>query len=390
MSSSILIVGASVRAAAESAAAAGYDVKAIDLFNDDDLSKVADCRHSTLYPEDLPRLASQFPNMPYLYTGALENFPDILEELSADHSLVGNGPSVLEKIRDPFWLADLLNSESLPTLRLKDHNTPPDDLDNWLIKPFRSGHGMRIRSALETVAQDDEYYQELKQGLTVGVVFLADGTQCQLLGCHQQVTGLHSDPIQSYQFCGALAPFTLPDDIVNVIADIGKLLTREASLCGLFGCDFIVSDATPYLLEVNPRYTAAMELWETLLHRSLIADHITACQSHLLPPDLYRINSTACLKLILYAPERTVVSPNLSHCLDHVKGARLADLPTPGTRIALHEPVCTLLISGHDFSYFSDALNRSLTAIASNCGWDFQVATDLSGKISSRIAGNIA
>jgi predicted ATP-grasp superfamily ATP-dependent carboligase len=188
----------------------------------------------------------------------------------------------MEKIRDPFWLRDFLQSASLPTIDLKTHDAPPDNAEKWLIKPFRSGHGLQIRNGLGAPAQHDEYYQELKRGLSVGAMFLADGQHCQLIGCHQQLRALQLDSSQPYQFCGAVAPLPLPDDTVNTISNIGELLTQETSLRGLFGCDFIVSENTPYLLEVNPRYTAATELWETLLNRSLIADHITACQQGLL------------------------------------------------------------------------------------------------------------
>jgi hypothetical protein len=50
-------------------------------------------------------------------------------------------------------------------------------------------------------------------------------------------------------------------------------------LRGLFGCDFIVNAGTPWLTEVNPRYTAAMELAEHRLQASLVALHVRACQA---------------------------------------------------------------------------------------------------------------
>lgn len=390
MSFPLLIVGASVRAAAESAHAAGYPVKAIDLFNDRDLEEIADFRLSAQYPEDLPQLASNFPDVPYLYTGALENYPEVLAELSVNHPLIGNRPGTLEKIRNPFWLFDLLQSASLPSINLKIHDDCPTDLEKWLIKPFRSGHGMQIRNGSGTPAQRDEYYQELKHGLSVGAIFLADGQQCQLIGCHRQFTALHPNSSQSYHFCGAVAPLPLPDKTVKTITDIGELLTQESSLRGLFGCDFIVSENTPFLLEVNPRYTAATELWETVLNRSLIDDHIVACQQGVLPMKPTRRISGVSLKLILYAPQETVVTNYFEECLNQVEGARLADLPAPGNTVSTHDPVCTLLVVGAIIQDIPKTVLTSLKAIASNLGWNTQFATDLSEKFSSQIAENIA
>ncbi len=390
MNPPLLIVGASVRAAAESAHAAGYQVKAIDLFSDQDLKEIADCRLSIQYPEDLHRLASEFANIPYLYTGALENYPEVLAKLSANHPLLGTGSDSMEKIRDPFWLRDFLQSASLPTIDLKTHDAPPDNAEKWLIKPFRSGHGLQIRNGLGAPAQHDEYYQELKRGLSVGAMFLADGQHCQLIGCHQQLRALQLDSSQPYQFCGAVAPLPLPDDTVNTISNIGELLTQETSLRGLFGCDFIVSENTPYLLEVNPRYTAATELWETLLNRSLIADHITACQQGLLSTIPTYHFSGISLKLILYAPEETVVTNHFHECLNQVEGTRIADLPAPGNTIAQHDPVCTLLLMGAKRQDISKAAFQSLTAIAGNLEWNPQLASTLSREISSQIAENIA
>ena len=107
MNSPLLIVGASVRAAAESASRAGFQPFAIDLFNDVDLKRIAKCRLSTNYPYDLPALAADFPPMPMLYTGALENYPDIITELSKTHNLLGNTAERIQKLRDPIQLREL-------------------------------------------------------------------------------------------------------------------------------------------------------------------------------------------------------------------------------------------------------------------------------------------
>ena len=130
MTESLLIVGASARAAAHSAQRGGFHVQAIDLFNDLDLRTVADCRHSFDYPYDLGSLSRAFPDSPFLYTGALENFPDVVSEIAESHTLLGNDATVLKYVRDPFWLENFLRDNGFAALELRPHNRPPEDAAN--------------------------------------------------------------------------------------------------------------------------------------------------------------------------------------------------------------------------------------------------------------------
>lgn len=343
MNSPLLIVGASVRAAAESAVQAGFQPFAIDLFNDLDLTRLADCRLSVNYPFDLPELANEFPPMPFVYTGALENYPDVIAQISQRHHLFGNPPETILKIRDPFQLRDILSTASFPTTDLLPDHESPQDVENWLIKPIPSGHGMQIRSATNSTAKPGEYYQRSIVGTSIGALFLSNGESCQLIGTHQHRTATYADPAQPFLFCGAHAPFDLLNQTTTAIRNVGELLVRETGLKGLFGCDLMISDDIPYLLEVNPRYTAAVELWEAVLQRPLLGDHIIACKEKKLPVLTHAIPSSVVSKTIYYASRKTQVPPDFENCLSKTEAVRLVDLPHTGTRIERGHPVCTLL-----------------------------------------------
>src|SRR5688572_12838500 len=100
------VVGASARAAVGSLRRAGIAAWAVDLFADRDLQRMAPCVRCPLtgYPDAIPELCDGFPPGPVLYTGGLENHPDVVRELARRRPLWGNGLEVLEQVRDPFRL----------------------------------------------------------------------------------------------------------------------------------------------------------------------------------------------------------------------------------------------------------------------------------------------
>ncbi|NOX53525.1 MAG: hypothetical protein GXP27_03640, partial [Planctomycetes bacterium] len=75
----LLIVGASPRAAAQSARRAGLQPVCIASFEDEDLAATA---RTVAWPRNLKeliRLAESLPPGPWMYTGALENRPGLID-----------------------------------------------------------------------------------------------------------------------------------------------------------------------------------------------------------------------------------------------------------------------------------------------------------------------
>src|SRR3954451_2715318 len=77
----VIVIGASVRAMAFSAIRAGYKVYAIDLFADRDLAAVCPAVKIERYPQDFEAALAGGPQAPWTYTGALENYPQLIERL---------------------------------------------------------------------------------------------------------------------------------------------------------------------------------------------------------------------------------------------------------------------------------------------------------------------
>src|SRR5206468_6904268 len=91
----LLILGASTRAAAFSALRAGLAPRCADYFADRDLAATCPVERvdSEEGAEGLERAARQLPGNAWIFTGPLENHPDLVERLSQTIPLLGTGPA---------------------------------------------------------------------------------------------------------------------------------------------------------------------------------------------------------------------------------------------------------------------------------------------------------
>lgn len=142
----LAIVGASARAAAFSAVRAGFRVVTADLFADADLAQQATARRISDYPAGfLPWLREQRVSA-WMYTGALENYPRLVDQMSRVAPLWGNSGRQLREVRSPIRLAKCLTEAGLsfPEVVLSSQDIPCDG--TWLLKPFR---GRRLVTKLK-------------------------------------------------------------------------------------------------------------------------------------------------------------------------------------------------------------------------------------------------
>ncbi|MEO6808451.1 MAG: ATP-grasp domain-containing protein, partial [Isosphaeraceae bacterium] len=273
----VLIVGASTRAAGQSVLRAGLRPRAIDLFADLDLAAIAPVRRidPACYPDALADLADHEPQTPWMYTGALENHPNLVDRITRRRPLWGNPGKVLLAVRDPMAMADALRRAGLPCPDVRDR---PDALPHdgtWLVKPRASASGRAIRP-LE--ANQDRrrfepcYYQERIEGLPLAALFVADRDGATLLGVTRQILGENG-----FAYRGSLAPWPLEADPRKRIEALGRAIASAFPLVGLFGIDFVLRNGHPWPVEVNPRYTASVEVLEQALGRSLLTEHVRAC-----------------------------------------------------------------------------------------------------------------
>jgi predicted ATP-grasp superfamily ATP-dependent carboligase len=144
---------------------------------------------------------------------------------------------------------------------------------------------------------------------------------------------------------------------------LADALTREFGLVGVNGIDFIARRGTPYPIEVNPRYTAAMELVERVYDLSIFEIHARACAGHLPPFDLAgqraRRGPSTVGKAILYAREDVVLGDTRPWLDDD----SVRDISAPGERCRRGQPICTIFAAGRGAAACRAALGHRATAL---------------------------
>lgn len=356
----LLIVGASVRAAAESAWRAGWSVTCGDRFGDLDLKEIAATTRVGNYPAGLVEVARSAPPGPWMYTGALENHPAVLEELARLRPLWGNRAATIEPVRDPFALRETFNAVGLrfPAVLPGGNRKVPAD-GSWLWKPRlgSGGSGIRVwsdsKSPMEAVDRPRSfdpakgYFQQRVQGMDCAAVYLAANGQAVLWAVTQQFIGNDWTGAKGFQYAGSIGPLRLTACVYQQFREIGRCLADRHALVGLFGVDAILQDSTVWPIEVNPRYSASAEVLERATGRSAVAMHISACRDWRLPDVCPEEEEGVWWgKAIVYARKDLHVPSELEQLARRRReqeGSRLADIPTPDEPIRAHAPVVTVL-----------------------------------------------
>jgi predicted ATP-grasp superfamily ATP-dependent carboligase len=358
------VVGSSARAAVHSLARAGFSAWAIDQFCDRDLKRIAPCAvcPSDSYPAAILDLAKQFPPGPVLYTGGLENYPHILRELASQRELWGNPAEVVERVRDPFTLFPALADAGFATPRLVPRGEPCPREGRWLRKPLRSGGGIGIRFVHPgEAASPHHYFQEFIDGVSMSVAFVSDLAETDawpdgtaLLGITEQLIGvpwLHAKP---FAYCGNLGPIELTQGAEATLALDALIANRSMLLRGLWGLDFVRCGDVVYPVEVNPRYTAALEVLELSWRCSYLMTHrecFTASQA-LWKYKTWRRYDSPVGKAIYYAPHAIRFpqsgpwDADLAGDFDPWRLPGFADIPEPDSLIEAGSPVLTFFATG--------------------------------------------
>ena len=318
----------------------------IDAFTDLDLVAQAEIHRAAFadFPASACRIAEGLPPSPWLYGGGLENEPEVVERISRRHRLVGNPPETLRRARDPGVLSELFGRSGFASPTLSDLYLLPSNRGRRLLKPRKSAGGIGIRFLAEGEAFDPatHYAQAFCEGEALGGLFLATGSTCRLLGVFAALPSQYG-----FLYTGSVGPIEVQGEATQEIERAGRVASEGLGLVGLFGIDFIRRGEIVHPIEINPRPTATLELIEFASGRPVLADHLEAFG---LIGKRVDANPTGCAaKRVVYAESALVVPdapPSHPFDLDPWSSRTRHDIPTPGSKIAVGEPVLTLLVVG--------------------------------------------
>ena len=342
----VLVVGASVRAASASLRRVGWRPVAVDLFGDVDLASTSESIRidPADYPSEIAERVSRLRPMPWIYTGAIENYPGVVEAISQRFRLLGNPSEVLRRVRDPFRVAEAVRRAGFlaPEVRQSPQSLPTDG--SWLEKPVASGggEGMVAWLGLDSTRRDPVYYQAKVGGLSLSATFVRGGSEARLVGVTRQYHGRAGN---RFAYRGSLGPWPLPESTRREVEGLGRAVGDSFGLLGLFGVDLMVDADRPWLIEVNPRYTASVEVLERALGWSLMADHIRAFEG-LVPGRIEVESARFVAKAILFARSRGRLDGPIPVGTFDDGMPQVADIPQPGTHFEVGHPVMTVFGQG--------------------------------------------
>jgi uncharacterized protein len=346
----VLVAGVTTRPLAQSAARAGYRVTAVDAFGDLDLQAIAEViigrskdPGEAYGPMEAAAAGSRVSAGLAAYTSNFENYPAAVARLARGRRLLGNAPATLALVRNPAEVMRVLRQHNLVAPESRHRAPGPASHASWLLKPRRSGGGHGITPWTPgTPVRRNMYVQQRIAGIPGSMSFVADGFNAVLLGFSRQLVGVKSFGASPFRYCGSILGqpqirlFRQQRTLLERAARLAAVLTREFGLVGLNGIDFIAREGVPYPIEVNPRYSASMELVERAHQVSMFGIHLRACQGEL--PPVPRSDPLTYGKAIVFARQGSRVGNSRSW----LSRSWLADVPHPGEHIPEGRPVCTV------------------------------------------------
>ncbi|MCA9235749.1 MAG: ATP-grasp domain-containing protein, partial [Planctomycetales bacterium] len=352
---------------------AGFAVAAADRFADADLA--AACggseRVARIQPSDaaLVEWLRGSGADAWIYGGPLENRPELVDALAAVKPLWGVAGEALRRVRCPERLAAAVRRAGwrFPEFTRSPAGLPTDG--SWLLKRDRSGGGSGVqtwRGDTASLPGEPHTWQRRIGSASCSALFVGDGQEAKLLAATEQLTGCPWCGAAEFHYCGTIAPLPLSPAQFGDLAFLGRKLAAQFQLRGLFGVDFVRDRDDWFVVEVNPRYTAAVEAWELATGRSALTAHAAAFGARI-PATPARVNLAAAHsahrdeahavvgKAIVFAREAVTIDAATAatwmaasdwRYLNAEAATRLADIPVAGAEIRAAGPVLSVLVRG--------------------------------------------
>jgi predicted ATP-grasp superfamily ATP-dependent carboligase len=274
----LLLCAASARAMAESARLAGHDFVSLDFFGDVD-TKEAGENYSlrefgdSYSTENLHNRSRELDFTHVVYGAGFENYSQLVEGFEERARVLGNDSKTLRGARD--W------KNFFPALEKAGIKFPQTEIvragdvsvmDGRILKSQKTGGGHRIHTSGDAFdASEEVLLQDVVGGTPISTCIVGDGEACRFLGASEQIIS------RNYLYRGNIAPLETKKEIENISVEIGEIF----NLVGVNGIDFMLAKDGPYVLEVNPRLTGAMEVLERAYGVNLLDIHVKACTGNL-------------------------------------------------------------------------------------------------------------
>ncbi len=365
----LVVAGLSVRALAESARQAGWQVIALDLFGDQDTRRAArrwtcigdpaTLRIDPVRLAEALRQAARYPRvMGWVPGSGFEQAPTLLDAGADTLACLATPSAQVTRLRDARAFFAALDRLGLAHPAVV--HEPPAAPQGWLAKRAGGCGGWHIRDAAGTHRDPpaaDTYYQRFQPGVPMSALFLADGRHARLVALNRlEIRPLAGHP---HVYCGAVGPVVAAGLAARIEQALAGLVP-EFGLRGLASLDFVADAGTPWLLEINPRPSASMVLHAHAWRGGLLRAHVDAVRGRL-PATRPRHPAGARGTRIVFAERACEVDPGLADALG--RSRRCHDAPMAGTRLARGDPVCSVSAEAPDLREVAQVLERHVAQV---------------------------
>jgi len=339
-----LIVAASGRALAASARRGGMIPLVADFFGDQDTIALAHAHRrlasglrAGMQPaevlealEALARAAPSAPLIGVICGTGFEDRPDLLAAIAERWPLIGNGADVVARVKDPISLTAICRDGAVPHPPVA--LDPPVDSTGWLVKRRGGAGGSHVKAQVGRERAAGTYFQQRVAGAPVSALVLAESRRAMVLGWSAQWSA--AAPDRPFRYGGAVTPAGIAPHTAAMLAESVACLMAKVPLVGLNSVDFLLDRERFWLMEVNPRPGATLDLFEPA-DGSLFALHVAACAGAL--PAHLRLPLRAKAAAVVYAERDIPIVP------DCAWPDWTADRPLAGSAVKAGEPLCTVV-----------------------------------------------
>lgn len=336
----------SARIFAQSARRGGWTPLIIDQFNDSDTVSASEHAyridfnnlnlHRGTLDSALKHLLKAGKNVGIVYGSGADYRLKLIERFAHDSTVYGNSVETLRSCYDPKIFFSLLERLAIP--HPDTQFTVPKSTTGWLMKVRSSEGGREVRLVDGNSEKSPAiFFQRFLPGPVMTALFLADHERFGLVGFNTQTHSRH-DARRPFIFAGLINRTTLSESQKNDVATYIGRLVQAIKLTGLNSLDFILTNDGCRIIELNPRPSASVALYDEDYPEGLIHAHVRACQGTIDVEPL--TNRPVRAFKIFYTPTTISIPPTL-------KWPRwCADRPFPGTTILPGEPLCTITMRG--------------------------------------------
>ncbi|MDI1300065.1 ATP-grasp domain-containing protein [Methylotenera sp.] len=288
----------SARPFVAAAAKAGYLVDAIDAFADAQtvalakMTMVVTCDNNGFNEESLLGLigtleASQY--LGFVYGSGFEAQPMLLQKIADIIPLIGNAAAQVLAIKTASSFFSTLSLHNIPHPTSCERLPQPDSRVERYLQKFTGGSGgthIKVANDGETLGFN-HYFQQYMIGRSISLLFLANSLEIKRVGFNE----LRLNPTSNlpFRYGGAVSNIELSFEVKQQMIHAAKTLTRQFGLLGLNSLDAIVKDEIVYVLEVNPRLSATVDLYSDDLYQDINAKSIAYS-------NIMHLHILACLK----------------------------------------------------------------------------------------------